>query len=250
MVNGELRYGCTVNYRAAIFLGAEGRNLPTTVDGELCILYNSATDRVRRRVYAVTCAIATIPLFSPLRNPYIPAFHDKHDKANAVKAPPTPQTQNTPGSPSGNLHPIPQMPGCIHKWERRNATDTSTQVLTVHELPGIRESRSFSGRKLFAAVQRPIRFLALQDRDIRDNVVPLRAVTTLTDYVQGWLTGRDRAAPRFTQDLMTTQIAIWKDSLAMDFLAKFPWFDRGRTDDAEEHAFISFGGERGRCCRR
>ena len=69
-------------------------------------------------------------------------------------------------------------------------------------------------------------------------------MTSLPDYVAGWLNNRDRSAPRFTQDLMTAQLAIWKDALALDFFARMPGFARPpfRPGWANQYGTVSWDG--------
>ena len=46
-----------------------------------------------------------------------------------------------------------QVPNCIHRWQRRDGTGSSTQLLTVNEVRGVRESRAYDGRTLWGRSQ-------------------------------------------------------------------------------------------------
>ena len=75
-----------------------------------------------------------------------------------------------------------QIPNCIHRWQRRDGIQSGTQLLDVYEVRGVRESRAFDTRILWA-VDADARSGANYNR-IADNAVPLRDVTTLPDALR------------------------------------------------------------------
>ena len=140
-----------------------------------------------------------------------------------------------------------QMPSCIHRWQRQNGSDTSTtQTLLVHEIRGIRECRGYADRLRCATATIGGAITPGEAKFILGAMVLLRAVTALKDYLAGWFIGRNRTTPRVTQEIMTTQITIWKDSLALDFFAAFP-YERLLTSTGRCRGMVEPVGHAPRC---